>query len=89
MKATFLSLFALTAVVYLGLCILLYGFQRSLMYFPTPAAGTVPAEELRVANEGEELRTWRVQADRASALLYFGGNAENVALNIRDFRELL
>ena len=88
MKATLLSLLVLTAVVYAGLCILLYVFQRSLMYFPTPAASTAPAEELQVANEGEELRIWRVQTDRALALLYFGGNAENVALNIHDFREL-
>lgn len=83
-----LTLLLFSAVIYVGLCALLYVFQRSLMYFPTPAPHTVPAEEVRVSNEGEVLRVWRIHAERPAALLYFGGNAEDVVLNLPDFQQL-
>lgn len=87
MKTSVLSVIAVVATVYVALCAYLYLVQRSLIYFPTPAVDAAPADELWIANEGERIRVWRLQADRPRALLYFGGNAEDVALNIPDFPE--
>lgn len=84
-KATLLSLAGLLALAYVGLCLYLYLFQRSFIYFPTPKAGNVPAEELWLDSSGEKIRIWRLHAGQASAIVYFGGNAEDVSLNIPEF----
>ncbi len=74
---TLVSLFSILAIAYIAMCIYLYVFQRSLIYFPTPAADAPPAaEEVRVVSSGETIRVWRLRGDEARALLYFGGNAE-------------
>lgn len=84
---TLVSLLAIAAIAYVAMCTLLYVFQRSFIYFPTPAVGSPPAEEVRVASGGESIRVWRLRGDEARALLYFGGNAEDVALNIPEFND--
>lgn len=85
MKSTLFSFMALAGFVYFCFCAYLYLFQRSLIYFPTPATAGSPAEEVWLDNDGEKIRLWRLHAGRPDAILYFGGNAEDVSLNIRDF----
>jgi hypothetical protein len=87
MKATFFSLLALAAFVYFCFCLYLYLFQRSFIYFPTPAIDRAPAEELWFDTDNERIRIWRLHAAEPDAILYFGGNAEDVSLNIQDFSE--
>jgi pimeloyl-ACP methyl ester carboxylesterase len=84
-KSTLLSLAVAAGLVYLGACLYLYFMQRSLMYFPTPPAAKVSAERLFVASGGVRLLVWRLHAGQRDAVLYFGGNAEDVALNIPEF----
>lgn len=68
-----------------GLAVLLYGlacaglfaFQRSLLYAPQPAGVEVPSLRLPVA--GAELQVSVRLLPNAPALLYFGGNAEDVS----------
>lgn len=88
MKSALFSLLALTIIVYLCLCAYLYLFQRSFIYFPTPAAESVRAEGLWLDTGGERIRIWRLHGDRAEAIIYFGGNAEDVAWNIPEFSDL-
>ena len=85
MKSTLISLLAVAACVYACFCVYLYLFQRSFIYFPTPATNGTPAEELWLDTDSGKLRIWRLHADRADAIAYFGGNAEDVALNIPEF----
>jgi hypothetical protein len=85
MKSTFISLLAMAALVYFCFCLYLYLFQRSFIYFPTSAANHDPAEELWLESERETIRIWRLHAEQRDAILYFGGNAEDVSLNIREF----
>jgi hypothetical protein len=85
MKSTFISLLAMAALVYFCFCLYLYLFQRSFIYFPTPAAERGPAEELWLESGRERIRIWRLHAEKRDAILYFGGNAEDVSLNIREF----
>jgi len=73
------------AIVYFGLCALSFFFQRSLIYFPQPDADdegnvrfTLPAATARVV-----VSTRPKEGSRA--LIYFGGNAENVSRYMPSF----
>ena len=87
MKSTLFSLLALAAFVYACFCAYLYLFQRSLIYFPTPVAERVPAEEVWVENDGEKIRLWRLHSSQSNAIIYFGGNAEDVSYNAAEFSD--
>jgi pimeloyl-ACP methyl ester carboxylesterase len=83
------SIVSLAALLYTAACAALYFNQRSLIYFPTPAAGAPGADRITVENEGESLRIWRAgpgDSETRQAIIYFGGNAENVAQNIPLFK---
>jgi hypothetical protein len=69
-------------LLYAAACLLLYLFQRSLLYFPQPARVPVPALALSVP--GAELQvSMRVHAG-PRAVLYFGGNAEDVSSSLAE-----
>jgi pimeloyl-ACP methyl ester carboxylesterase len=73
-----LALVAGLAVVLYGLaCAGLFFFQRALLYAPQPARVAVPSLRLTVA--GAELQVSVRLLANAPALLYFGGNAEDVS----------
>lgn len=84
-----LVLIAIALVVYAALCGALYVLQRSLMYFPTPEARSTRAEALSIETSGAVLKVWRVPGASDRALIYFGGNAEDVAANIAPFAAAL
>ena len=67
-----------TAVVYLALCGYLYFFQRSLLYYPVPRLNFSAATMTLPANGADLIVSTRA-ASGAKALLYFGGNAEDVS----------
>jgi len=82
MLRTAVSLLVGTLLLYAAACLLLYLFQRSLLYFPQPARVPVPALALSVP--GAELQvSVRVQAG-PRAVLYFGGNAEDVSSSLAE-----
>ncbi len=87
MKSTLVSLLVAAALVYAGLCLYLYLMQRSLMYFPTPPARNVPAERLSINSGDATVVVWRLHGEKRNAILYFGGNAEDVALNVPEFSD--
>lgn len=64
-------------LVYLLVCAGLFAFQRSLLYMPQPARVDVPG--MRLAVPGAELQVSMRLLQGAPALLYFGGNAEDVS----------
>lgn len=71
---------------YLALCLLLFLTQRSQIYFRVPEASRPGAEVLRVSSEGISLKLWVVRRSGPRALIYFGGNAEDVSLNLPGFQ---
>lgn len=76
------------ALGYAGLCVLLYLFQSSLIYFPTGAAEPEGVQRMRLYPSGAPvLVLTRPHAGR-KALIYFGGNAEDVAMNLPEFARL-
>jgi pimeloyl-ACP methyl ester carboxylesterase len=79
------SLVGFAAAFYLVLCAWMYATQRSQLYFPTPAVEDVNASESWLRSEDERIRIWTVARPARRALIYFGGNGEDVAGNIDTF----
>ena len=81
------SLLVIAIGVYAGLCLVCLVFQRSFIYMPTPvtpahaAAFTldVPDAKVRISARAH---------DGPKALVYFGGNAEDVAYTVPELAEL-
>ena len=58
----------------------LFAIQRSLIYFPQPRTG--PAASFTLDVDGARLVVSVYQAERDRAVLYFGGNAEDVSHSV-------
>lgn len=65
------------------LCLLLYLLQRQLIYFPVPAQ--LPSADPLILQQQVEIRVSRQPRVSSHALLYFGGNAEDVSVSLADF----
>jgi len=76
---------ASAVIVYLILCALLFFFQRSFIYFPPPASDNYGATMITLPVTGARVlvSTWPKESRRA--LVYFGGNAEDVSVNMPAF----
>ncbi len=88
MKSFAVWIAAVVFGAYACLCGYLFVVQRSLIYFPVPANGSVQADDIRLDSGGESLQVWRLSAGRPRAIVYFGGNAEDVALNVPQFSRI-
>lgn len=69
-------------LVYGALCVALYVFQRSLLYFPQPAL--VNVSSLRLSVPGAALQVSVRERDGPGAVIYFGGNAEDVSSSLAE-----
>ncbi|MGH8605217.1 MAG: alpha/beta fold hydrolase, partial [Gammaproteobacteria bacterium] len=78
MSRTLFSFFALVAALYVGLCAALFVFQRALIYFPQPSTLGTPATILKLAVADADVLVSVRPHDGPKALIYFGGNAEDV-----------
>ena len=75
-------------IVYLLVVLLLYVNQRKLLYFPTPASLTTSELEITFTVNEQHLQAWQLNPGQSHALLYFGGNAEQVETNIDEFSQI-
>lgn len=75
--------------VYLLLCIVLFFFQRKLLYYPTPVANIPNEKEIVFDVNGTKLYGWVLNEGKQKALIYYGGNAESIELNIDFFNRHL
>ncbi|MGB8258935.1 MAG: alpha/beta hydrolase [Terracidiphilus sp.] len=68
--------------VYLGLSVMLFFFQRSMIYYPQPRSNTddITVEALQV--DGQRVLVSTRPHAGEKALIYFGGNAEDVSLGM-------
>jgi len=80
----FLPFVGAVAVAYLALCAWVFATQRSQIYFPTPPVSHRAAVTW-IDSQGERIKVWSVPRDGSQALLYFGGNAEDVGANLAGF----
>ena len=68
----------------IGLLVLIFFSQRSLIYFPQPRSNRDSATIAVFAPQGPVLVSTRPAAG-PDAVLYFGGNAEDVSVDLPDF----
>lgn len=81
-----LILLLVPMLAYLALCALMFFGQRSQIYFPVRESDPPGAAAMHLAtDEGVNLRIWVVPRPGPRALVYFGGNAEDVAGNLSSF----
>lgn len=84
-----LGLLSIAALLYAAACAWLYSSQRSMLYYPTPETAAPGAERIELTSEGETLRIWRAgPPDARQAVIYFGGNAEDVAQDVPLYRNI-
>ena len=82
-----LSVLAVAAVLYLGACGLLYAFQGSLIYYPQPRTVGTSATVLKLPVADADVLASVRPHDGPKALLYFGGNAEDVSRSLPEFSQ--
>ena len=70
---------------YVGLCAAMYIFQRSLLYDPQPRAVSAPSSTMKMRVDGAEIVVTVLPRGGPRAILYFGGNGEDVSLNLETF----
>ena len=87
--AMYFGILKVSVIVYLGFGLYLYLAQRSFMYYPTPERPGAGARVEYVQKQGEKIKLWVVGPESDRAVIYFGGNAEDVYANAADFRDTL
>jgi fermentation-respiration switch protein FrsA (DUF1100 family) len=73
------------ALVYLGFCGVLFFVQRSLIYFPQAGSGGTTTITLHTLTARVLASTRQKSGPRA--VIYFGGNAEDVSVNMNSFSD--
>jgi fermentation-respiration switch protein FrsA (DUF1100 family) len=77
------------AGLYAALCVLMFFTQRSQIYFPVRESAGPGATPMLFAGDGARIKVWTVERPGPAALLYFGGNAEDVGASIGVFARRL
>lgn len=85
MRKLLLGFFGLALLVYAVICISLYQGQRSRMYFPQPLPAGAEGHTRALQGSDAGILVSVRDADRPDALVYFGGNAEDVSQNLPKF----
>ena len=84
LRRVLLGILITVAVLYAAICVVLFAYQRSLIYFPRSAANQTGITLLLLDTpSGRAVVSTRLQPG-PDALLYFGGNGEDVSLDMPD-----
>ena len=71
--------------IYMVLCAVMYWSQDRILYFPTPEIDRPGVRALKVKRADATVKVWALHPNAQPALLYFGGNGEDVGSNLHDF----
>lgn len=85
MIKSIISFAAFLVLVYVGLCVALFVFQRSFIYYPQPRARSESSPTMALSVPGAELLISVRPHDGPDAIVYFGGNGEDVTFNLPAF----
>ena len=89
MTRYFIKFLAVAVFVYLGICVGLYALQRFLIYHPTPRLSVdFAASEQMLVVDGAQLAITVSLQKGQNALIYFGGNRDNVSLRLPLFAKM-
>lgn len=86
-RMLFIKILAVVACVYVAVCLFFFVFQRSFIYRPTPLTPDHAAAVV-VERPDAMLRVSTHVRSGAKALLFFGGNAEDVGITVPKLAEL-
>ncbi|HKW85068.1 MAG TPA: alpha/beta fold hydrolase [Burkholderiaceae bacterium] len=73
---------AVVLAVYVAACAALFLLQRSLIYFPQPRWAAAGAQTLTLPVDGADLVITVLERSGPAAVVYFGGNAEDVSQSL-------
>jgi pimeloyl-ACP methyl ester carboxylesterase len=76
---------ASAGTIYLAVCAVMFAFQRSLLYYPQPRMVTAAASTMVLQVPGSRLMVTVRPHAGAKAILYFGGNGEDVSASLTTF----
>ena len=82
------TLLSLLAIGYLLIVALVYFRQRSMLFYPVPAREGILQESISFKNRDIFLHGWILNKGRTKAIVYFGGNSEDITNNIDLFKDL-
>jgi pimeloyl-ACP methyl ester carboxylesterase len=82
---TLLGFGIFVAIVYVGACAVLFFVQRSMLYYPQPRPHGETSATLPLSVDGAELVISVRPHDGPKAIVYFGGNGEDVTFNLPSF----
>lgn len=87
MKKSMLKLLKGLTIAYLVMCLLLFIFQRKLIYFPVDDSHFAENHAAVVKLEDVTLHGWALNISAENAVIYYGGNAESIEYNIQGFQQ--
>lgn len=74
-------------LVYIGLCVVMYFAQRSLIYYPVKLSHANDANSIKLEVPQTTLVITTSQTEAEDAIVYFGGNAEDVSLSLPQLKQ--
>ena len=93
MRTNIVTFIIITITIYISVCVLMYIFQDSYIFFPTklyaPHAYLKKYEknEIIIKNGTINLHGWLLNPGKSKLIFYYGGNAEEVSGNLDDFQK--
>ncbi len=87
MKKTIKSILSIFFIIYFVVGAFLFLAQDNFLYFPTKKTKSAYKEKIFI-NENESVYTTVLNMGNKKAIIYFGGNAENVDNNAYDFTKI-
>ena len=72
-------------LIYIGLCACRYFDQDRLLYFPSPESDRPGFHALRLKSGEATVKVWELHPGAGPALVYFGGQGDDVGGNLSDF----
>ena len=82
-----ISLLTLALAAYIGLCVVLFATQRSMLYYPQPRTDVPGTTVIKLDRGDAVVNVTRLQRKGEAALIYFGGNGEDVSLSVPELAE--
>lgn len=84
-RRVFLVSIMVVAVLYAGACVALFAFQQSLIYYPQPRSNQEGSVLMNLSVGTETVHVSARPHAGPDALIYLGGNAEDVSRDVPDF----
>lgn len=76
-------------IIYALTTLALFFGQRWFIYYPRTSLSDVEAKPVELPHDDIKLRGWVLNETASQAILYYGGNAEQIEANIPQFKQLL